>query len=119
MNYPIFLGFLLAFFVSTTKAWDCAVHLIIMKIALMEMTSEERSKLTTILSGLKSGIENLTTVEAACFQEDMEEAGFTAFRLWKSYEIPFYDGIKKEEAKLENPLLDTLSGIVSVLISLE
>eukprot|EP00826_Nyctotherus_ovalis_P014286 TRINITY_DN13963_c0_g1_i5.p1 TRINITY_DN13963_c0_g1~~TRINITY_DN13963_c0_g1_i5.p1 ORF type:complete len:111 (+),score=12.38 TRINITY_DN13963_c0_g1_i5:44-334(+) len=73
MSYARLIGFVSLLLFSAVKAWDCAAHLIIMKIALIELTSEERTKLDTILSGLQSGVSKFRTVEAACFQEDMED----------------------------------------------
>lgn len=119
MNYAILITFAFALLISTTKAWDCAVHLIIMKIALTEMSNDERTKLETILTGLSSGIGKQRTIEAACFQEDMGDAGFTALDLWKSYETPFYDGITKEAASYQPHNMNASHGIVSVFAYLE
>eukprot|EP00826_Nyctotherus_ovalis_P003423 TRINITY_DN10697_c0_g5_i1.p1 TRINITY_DN10697_c0_g5~~TRINITY_DN10697_c0_g5_i1.p1 ORF type:complete len:291 (+),score=8.49 TRINITY_DN10697_c0_g5_i1:157-1029(+) len=102
----------LVFLISAAAAWNCTAHLLIMKIAMSELNEKEVAFLTTVLQGMNSGLEKFKPVEAACYQEDMEAAAFTAFRLWKSYEMPFYDGISSEKSKFVRPVMDSAKGIV-------
>jgi len=113
MNYVLIFG--LAFVILTSgviRAWDCSAHLIVMQIALKELTDAEKTKMQQILDGITSKDGKFSMLESACFHEDMTAGGWTSFELFKSYEFPFYDGISHHEAHWTKPLLDSYFAIV-------
>lgn len=109
----------LVLLISAAAAWNCTVHLLIMKVAMSELSEREISVLASVVQGMSSGLEKFKLVEAACYQEDMEAAAFTAFALWKSYEMPFYDGISSEKSKFVRPVMDAAKGIVNLWMSVD
>ena len=112
MHYVLVLGLVLGLMLSSAKAWDCSPHLLMMQIALKDLTADETSKLERILGGMTEKDASGHLLEAACFSEDMTASGFTALELWKSYETPFYDGISEKDAHFHKPLMDSLFAIV-------
>ena len=118
MNYAFLLGLAFVIFTPIVYAWDCPAHLIVMQIAMKELTSDERTKVETILGWMTSKDAQFSVLESACFHEDMTASGFTAFDLWKSYETPFYQDISEQDAKFSIPLMDSLAGIVTILLDI-
>ena len=112
MNYVLLLCLLVGIFSSVGKAWECSSHLIMMQIALRELTADEKGKMERILGGMNEHDANFTILEAACFHEDMTASGFTGLDSWKSYETPYYEGISEKDATYTKPHMDTLYAIV-------
>ena len=111
MNWISILGFIFLF--QSIASWDCSGHLLIMKIALLELNQNEKAKLNKVLKGLTSGVSSFRTLEAACFHNDMIEAGFTAFIGMRSHELPFYDGISEKESNFTWPFIGPIRSFVN------
>ena len=118
MHYVLLICLLLGTLSHFGRAWECSPHLLIMQIAMTELTAEEQGKIKRILGGMTDSDADFTMLEAACFHEDMTASGFTGFEEFKSYETPLYDGISEHEAAFTKPMMDSLYAIVSSLAKL-
>jgi hypothetical protein len=104
------LGLLVLGLTSVVRGWECPGHLIMMQIALKELTADERAKVDRLLAGVKEHDSSFSTIEAGCFSEDMTAAGFPGLEDWKDYEMPYYDGVPPKA--ITKRLMDSRFAIV-------